>query len=50
MPHNFVQLVTLLGTRVRLIVYVVVHKMKCVMEGNENEKETQTLLPTVNYI
>ena len=31
-PRNFVQLVTLRDTHVRLIVYLVVHQMKYVME------------------
>ena len=31
-PRNFVHLVTLRGTRIRLIVHLVVHQMKYVME------------------
>ena len=35
-PPNFVHLVVLLGTRVRLIVCLVVHQMKCVLEWWNN--------------
>ena len=31
-PRNFVHLATLRGTRIRLIVHLVVHQMKYVME------------------
>ena len=37
-PHNFVHLVTLRGTCVRLIVYLVVHQMKYVTERWSNVK------------